>query len=83
MRLPLIATALALTLSGPALAQDKLLNVSYDIARELFGEINPLFVEHWKQQSGKEVKIVQSFAGSSPAPTGRQRSKGNRPSMTR
>ncbi len=58
------ATLLAGSLSHAA-ADTPFHNASYDIARELFGEINPLFVEHWKQQSGKDVKIVQSFAGSS------------------
>ena len=40
-------------------------NASYDIARELFAEINPEFVKAWKEQSGKDLKVVQSFAGSS------------------
>lgn len=40
-------------------------NASYDIARELFAEINPRFEKHWKEQTGKDIKIIQSFAGSS------------------
>ncbi|THF64500.1 sulfate ABC transporter substrate-binding protein [Pseudothauera nasutitermitis] len=53
--------------SGFAAAQSSppLLNASYDIARELFGAINPKFVEHWKQQTGETVVIDQSFQGTS------------------
>ena len=29
-----------------------LLNVSYDVARELYKEINPAFQRSWKQQAG-------------------------------
>jgi sulfate/thiosulfate transport system substrate-binding protein len=64
----LLASAVAASLLGSAasLAQNKpILNASYDIARELFAEINPKFVAHWKAQTGHELKIDQSFAGSS------------------
>ncbi|MDS9467881.1 sulfate ABC transporter substrate-binding protein [Paracoccus sp. MBLB3053] len=58
--------ALALLLgSTPALAQDKILNVSYDIARELFEALNPEFQTHWKDKTGREVSIDQSHGGSS------------------
>src|SRR5690606_21724186 len=42
-----------------------LLNSSYDIARELFAAINPKFQEHWKAETGEDVTIKQSHAGSS------------------
>ncbi|MEQ4618832.1 MAG: thiosulfate ABC transporter substrate-binding protein CysP [Corticimicrobacter sp.] len=45
--------------------QTTLLNTSYDIARELFAEINPKFEAHWKEKTGQDLKIDQSFAGSS------------------
>lgn len=61
----LLAAALALTLATPALAQDKILNVSYDIARELFEAINPVFAEKWKAETGRDVTIDQSHGGSS------------------
>ncbi|MBU1284532.1 MAG: thiosulfate ABC transporter substrate-binding protein CysP [Gammaproteobacteria bacterium] len=64
----LLASAITSSLlsSAAALADDApILNASYDIARELFAEINPKFVAHWKEQTGKELKIDQSFAGSS------------------
>ncbi|WP_286977445.1 thiosulfate ABC transporter substrate-binding protein CysP [Pseudomonas sp.] len=60
----LISTSLLSSVS--ALADDKpILNASYDIARELFAEINPKFLAKWKADTGKELKIDQSFAGSS------------------
>ena len=52
---------------APASAQnaDTLLNVSYDIARELYAEINTSFVKYWKAKSGQDVTINQSHNGSS------------------
>ena len=63
----LLATALSTSLFGAsAQAQTApLLNASYDVARELFAEINPKFVEHWKTTTGEEPKIDQTFAGTS------------------
>ena len=58
--------ALALVLgASPALAQDKILNVSYDIARELFEALNPEFQTYWKDKTGRDVTIDQSHGGSS------------------
>ncbi len=51
--------------AGPALAQQTLLNASYDVAREFYREINPAFVQSYKQSSGKEVKVDQAHGGSS------------------
>lgn len=65
MKTSLLAAALALGLAAPALAQDKILNVSYDVARELFEAINPVFAEKWKAETGRDVTIDQSHAGSS------------------
>jgi sulfate transport system substrate-binding protein len=64
-------------LLAPALAQaqtpnqaapqgpNTLLNVSYDIARELYAAINKEFVKDWKAKTGQDVTINQSHAGSS------------------
>ena len=57
--------AIALAAAAPAVAQDKLLNVSYDISRELFAAINPAFAAEWKAKTGRDVTIDQSHAGSS------------------
>lgn len=59
------ALAVSSVVAGPALAQQTILNTSYDIARELFTDINPKFKADWKAQTGEDVTIEQSFAGSS------------------
>lgn len=48
-----------------AFAATALLNVSYDVARELYKEINPAFQRSWKQQTGEDVTVNQSHGGSS------------------
>ncbi|HEY0924261.1 thiosulfate ABC transporter substrate-binding protein CysP [Rheinheimera pacifica] len=60
-----LALLLFAALLSTPLAAKELLNSSYDIARELFAEINPLFVAHWQQQSGETLTINQSHGGSS------------------
>ena len=67
MKLPFLRTAaLALLLgSTPAMAQDKILNVSYDIARELFEALNPVYAAGWKEKTGRDLSIDQSHGGSS------------------
>lgn len=59
--LALVATAA----SSAAVAQTSLLNASFDVARETFAAVNPKFVEYWKQKTGEDIKIDQSFAGTS------------------
>ncbi|CAM5191348.1 thiosulfate ABC transporter substrate-binding protein CysP [Alishewanella longhuensis] len=66
MRKLLFVTAmLAGSLINTSLAAKELLNSSYDISRELFAEINPLFVAHWQQKTGETLTINQSHGGSS------------------
>ena len=48
-----------------AQAQQSLLNVSYDVTRELYKDINPAFAAVWKAKSGDTVTVNQSHAGSS------------------
>jgi sulfate/thiosulfate transport system substrate-binding protein len=48
----------------PAVAQTRLLNVSYDPTRELYREYNNAFATHWKQRTGTDVTIQQSHGGS-------------------
>ncbi len=57
--------ALSCLLAGAVHAQSSLLNVSYDVSRELYKEINPAFVAAWKKQGGADVTINQSHGGSS------------------
>jgi sulfate transport system substrate-binding protein len=42
-----------------------LLNVSYDVTRELFKDINPVFIAEWKKSTGETLTINQSHGGSS------------------
>ncbi|KAF1019010.1 MAG: Thiosulfate-binding protein [Paracidovorax wautersii] len=65
-KLIVAAGAAAVLATGTAAwAQANILNASYDVARELFADINPKFIEHYKKQTGEDVKIDQSFAGTS------------------
>ncbi len=49
----------------PVLAQQSLLNVSYDVARDFYKNYNPMFQKHWKEKTGETVDLKQSHAGSS------------------
>lgn len=64
LRRALVAAALAAS-SGWAAAGPALLNVSYDVARELYKDINPAFQKSWKQQTGEDLTVNQSHGGSS------------------
>jgi sulfate transport system substrate-binding protein len=62
----LLGLALAAALPLSASAKDvELLNVSYDVARELYKDINPAFVAEYKKKTGENVTIKQSHAASS------------------
>lgn len=63
--LKLLLASLAFAAAGAASAQQTLLNVSYDVAREFYKDINAAFVPWYKKTTGKDVKIEQSHAGSS------------------
>ena len=55
----------ALILSSPAAPKPLiLLNVSYDPTRELYEEINTVFGEQWKKQTGQALEIKMSNGGS-------------------
>ena len=59
-------SALALVAAGVASAQTtSLLNVSYDVSREFYKDVNTAFVAHYKKTTGKDIKVDQSHAGSS------------------
>jgi sulfate transport system substrate-binding protein len=64
-KIKILLASLALAASGVASAQQTLLNVSYDVAREFYKDINAAFVPWYKKTSGKDVKLEQSHAGSS------------------
>lgn len=68
-RLHLLLAGVLLAAAGAAQAQApgkvELLNASYDVARELFTQINPAFESQWKAKTGQQVDIRQSHGGSS------------------
>nr|WP_307955360.1 hypothetical protein [Shewanella putrefaciens] len=47
-----------------ALAEDTLLNVSYDPTREFYREYNQIFSQYWQKQGHKAPTIRQSHGGS-------------------
>ncbi len=60
-----LALTATLLLSHTTFAAQEILNTSYDVARELFAEINPKFQTYWKEKTGEDINIQQSHAGSS------------------
>ena len=58
------AATLGLPLQATA-AEPVLLNASYDVARELFKDLNPVFVADYKKSTGETVSVNQSHGGSS------------------
>ncbi|NMG65886.1 sulfate ABC transporter substrate-binding protein [Azoarcus indigens] len=66
LRSLIAAAGFAALLIAPAVqAQTTLLNVSYDVTRELYKDINPAFTTWYKAKTGKEVTVNQSHGGSS------------------
>lgn len=53
--------------NGSSDSKDKkitITNVSYDPTRELYVAYNEIFKEHYKEETGKDIEIVQSHGGS-------------------
>jgi sulfate transport system substrate-binding protein len=42
-----------------------LLNVSYDVSREFYKDVNAVFVANYKKTKGLDIKVDQSHGGSS------------------
>ncbi|MET0723825.1 MAG: sulfate ABC transporter substrate-binding protein, partial [Tardiphaga sp.] len=57
--------ALAAVSAAQAQTPTTLLNVSYDISRELYAEINTAFIKQWKAKTGQDITVNQSHNGSS------------------
>lgn len=49
---------------GQALAQQTIVNVSYDPTRELYREFNEAFAEHWQEERGESVRVQTTHGGS-------------------
>src|SRR5512137_941478 len=60
LALAIIASITVLAQGSPA----SILNASYDVSRELYKEINPAFVAHWKKTSGNDIEVKQAHGGS-------------------
>ncbi|HEX2840069.1 sulfate ABC transporter substrate-binding protein [Hyphomicrobium sp.] len=60
----ILGAGLAALAPFSAYAADSILNASYDVSRELYKEINPAFVAHWKKEKGADVSVNQSHGGS-------------------
>src|SRR5262249_15800878 len=65
LALAVAGLAVAAPASAQAPAPATLLNVSYDIARELYVDINAAFIKSWKAKTGQDLTINQSHNGSS------------------
>jgi len=59
------AFASALPQAGPAQQAVSLLNVSSDASREFYQNIDTAFARVWKEKTGQDVTIHESFGGSS------------------
>src|SRR5574343_923244 len=51
-------------LANVALADTMLLNVSYDVARDVYKDYNPMFQKYWQAKTGEAVEVKQSHGGS-------------------
>ena len=65
LRCALLHLLFAVAAPASAWAQQTLLNVSYDVTRELYKDINPAFAAAWKARFGEGITINQSHGGSS------------------
>lgn len=61
-----LAPAVAAFAQGSAGAPPTtLLNVSYDVMRDFYKDLNPAFIKHWKERTGETLTINMSHGGSS------------------
>jgi len=65
LALAIIALAASNFVAAQTVQSTTLLNVSYDVSREFYKDINTAFVASYKKSTGKDIKIDQSHAGSS------------------
>ncbi len=60
-----VAAALLAAATAASAQTQTLLNVSYDVAREFYKDINAAFVPYYKKATGKDIRIDQAHGGSS------------------
>ncbi|MCQ8106414.1 sulfate ABC transporter substrate-binding protein [Methylomonas sp. SURF-2] len=58
-----LLVGLSLLLSGSAMADRTLLNVSYDPTREFYQDFNKAFIQYWKDKTAEEINVQQSHGG--------------------
>jgi sulfate transport system substrate-binding protein len=60
-----LVSAFLFVISIAAFAETtSILNLSYDVSRELYKDINPAFVAAWKKSSGADIEVKQAHGGS-------------------
>jgi sulfate/thiosulfate transport system substrate-binding protein len=62
---PVLWLAAALFSSAALAAENTILNASYDVARELYKDYNPVFEKHYGAKYGAKVRVNQSHGASS------------------
>jgi len=50
--------------ASAAQADAVLLNASYDVARDVYKDYNPMFQKYWKAKAGENIELKQSHGGS-------------------
>ncbi len=60
----LFSGLLVALVASSAFADATLLNASYDVARDVYKDYNPMFQKYWKQKSGESLELKQSHGGS-------------------
>ncbi len=60
-----IVVLASLFFASSVFAETSILNVSYDVSREFYKDLNPAFVKYWKDKTGETITIKQSHGGSS------------------
>lgn len=64
-KIPYLFSGLLVALvASSAFADATLLNASYDVARDVYKDYNPMFQKYWKQKSGESLELKQSHGGS-------------------
>jgi sulfate transport system substrate-binding protein len=59
-----VAAVFHLSAIVPSVAQQAIVNVSYDPTRELYREFNAVFARHWQETKGETVRIQNTHSGS-------------------
>ncbi len=61
----LLCMLLVMGLAGCGVTErNYIINVSYDPTRELYEDYNQMFIQHWKDETGKSIDVIQSHGGS-------------------